>query len=110
MRDISCSAAITNQNIQNPVIPPALWKIWQLVFQGVLQKLKHDWYDCGEPPVTEDEGLAPVAERVCKNEDIKLLQNVVKRIIRFLPVVNPTISAIIFFRDRITELFVQVLE
>lgn len=39
------------------MIPPALAEIGQLMFECVLQQLKHDANDSAEPPVANDQRL-----------------------------------------------------
>ena len=80
------------------------------MFKRIFQKLEHDGDDGGEPPVPKDESLAPVSERVGEDEDVELFVDVVPRIRRTLPVVDPAVSAVIFLRDRLSEAVVQVLE
>ena len=92
------------------MVPPALGKVRQLVLQRVLEELEHDGDDGREPPVSKDEGLAPVAERVSEDEDVELFENVVKRVFRFFPVVDPAVAAVILFRNRLSKVFIQVLE
>lgn len=104
------AAAVADDHVQDPVIPPTLGKVWQLVLERIFQKLEHDRDDGGEPPVSKNEGLAPVAEGVCEDEDVELFVDVVERIVRPLPIVDPAVSAVIFLRYRFTEAVVQVLE
>ena len=80
------------------------------MFKRIFKKLEHDGDDGGEPPVPEDERLAPVAEGVSEDEDVELLVDVMEGILGPLPIVNPAISPVILFRNRIPELLVQVLE
>jgi hypothetical protein len=47
---------------------------------------------------------------VGKDEDVELLLDVVERVARLLPVVDPAVAAVILFRNRFAEAFVQVLE
>jgi hypothetical protein len=47
---------------------------------------------------------------VCEDEDVELFVDVVERIVRPLPIVDPAVSAVIFLRYRFTEAVVQVLE
>jgi hypothetical protein len=47
---------------------------------------------------------------VGKDEDVELLLEVVERVARFLPVVDPAVAAVILFRDWFAEILIQVLE
>ena len=35
------AAPVAYKNIEDPVVPPALREVWQLMLQGVLQEFKH---------------------------------------------------------------------
>ena len=66
------------------------------MLQRIFQELEHDRDDSREPPIPEDESFAKISERVRKNEDVELLFDVMKRVLRLLPIVNATISAVVF--------------
>ena len=106
----NCSSPIADKDIQDPMVPPAFRKVWQLVFQRVLKELEHDGDDRREPPVAKDESLAEVAERMRENEDVKLLLDVVVRIFGLLPVIHATVAAVILFRNRLTQILIEVLQ
>ena len=55
------------------MVPPALREVGQLVLQAVLHELEHDGDHRGEPPVPEDEGLAPVSHEVSHDEDVHFI-------------------------------------
>ena len=80
------------------------------MFQRVLKELEHDGDDRREPPVAKDESLAEVAERMRENEDVKLLLDVVVRIFGLLPVIHATVAAVILFRNRLTQILIEVLQ
>ena len=60
----------------------------------------------GEPPVPEDEGLAPVAEQVGDDEDVELVFNVVPWIRRFA-VVDKAVTSVIFLNHLLAKIFIN---
>ena len=81
-----------------------------LMLQRIFQELEHDRDDSREPPIPEDESFAKISERVRKNEDVELLFDVMKRVLRLLPIVNATISAVVFLRNGFAKIVVEVFE
>ena len=77
------------------MVPPALGEVRQLVLQRVLQKLEHDGDDGAEPPVPEDEGLAPVAEEVGEDEDVDLVSEVVEGVGGTVVVVDAAVASVV---------------
>ena len=65
------------------------------MLERVLQELKHDRDDRGEPPIPEDEGLAPVAEEVGEDEDVHLVGQVVEGVGRTLVVVDAAVTPVV---------------
>ena len=65
--------AIADDDVQDPVIPPALGEVVELMLEAVLQELEHDGDDGGEPPVPKYQRLAPVAHQVRHDEDVHLV-------------------------------------
>lgn len=93
------AAQIADEHVQDPMIPPALGEVGQLVLQRVFQELEHDRDDGGEPPIAKDQGLAPIAEQMGENEHIEFVLEVVVGILGLIGVVNPTTAPVIFLRD-----------
>lgn len=46
------------------MVPPALREVWQLVFQCVLEYLKHDGDNPTQPPVSQQQCFQPPAEKM----------------------------------------------
>ena len=55
------STSIANDDIQDPMIPPTFRKVWQLMLQTILQELKDNGDDCGQPPISKYQSFAPVS-------------------------------------------------
>lgn len=64
---------VAYEDIQNPVVPPALCKVGQLVLQRVFHHFKHDRYNPAKPVVAENQGLGVPAQHMSSNENVKLL-------------------------------------
>ena len=92
------------------MVPPTLREVCQLVLQAVLHELEHDGDDGGEPPVPEDESLAPVSHEVGHNEDIHFVLDVVPGILGIVSVINPAVAAVIFLSSLLAEISVHVLQ
>ena len=45
-----------------------------------------------------------------ENKDVKLLLDVVVRIFGLLPVIHATVAAVILFRNRLTQILIEVLQ
>ncbi len=51
-----------------------------------------------------------IPERMRKNEDVELFFQVVVGVFRFLPIVEPTISAVVFLGYRLPKIFVKIFQ
>jgi hypothetical protein len=80
------------------------------MLQGVLQELEHDRDDCRQPPITEDERFAKVAETMGENEHIHLVPEIVIWILWHVMIINATIAAIVLLRDWLTQVIIDKLE
>ena len=80
------------------------------MLQAVLHELEHDGDDGGEPPVPEDESLAPVSHQVGHYEDVHFILDIMPRIPRIVSVVNPAVPAVIFLSRFLTEISIHVLQ
>lgn len=78
--------------------------------QGVLEELEHDGDDGDEPPVTADEGLAPVSEGVGEDEDVELVPQVVVGVGGDLVVVDAAVAAVALLRDGLAEPRIDMFE
>ena len=67
------STTIADDDVKDPMIPPALGEVRKLMFETVLQELKDDGDDGRQPPVSEYQGLTPVSHQMGNNEDINLV-------------------------------------
>ena len=61
-------------------------------------------------PVPEDERLAEVSEEVGKDEDVHLIPDVVEGILGDAGVVDEAVASVVLLRDRLSEVFVDILE
>ena len=57
------------------MVPPALAEVGQLVFQGVLQHLKHDAQNCAQPPVPQYQGLKTIPSTI--NRQLPMANNLI---------------------------------
>lgn len=64
--------AIAKQRVQDPVVPPALGKVGQLMLQTVLHHLKQYREEPAEPIVSVDQRFAVPTKYVSEHKDIKL--------------------------------------
>ena len=77
------------------------------MFQCVLQELEHDGDDGGEPPVPEDEGLAPVASQVSHYEDIHLVLHIVPRV-DIVSIKELAVATIVLLRYRLPQISINI--
>ena len=77
------------------------------MLQSILQKLKHNRDDSGEPPVSEDERLAPVASQMCDYEDVYFVLDIVPGII-VVRIIDLTVATIILLRYRLSQISIYV--
>ena len=48
-----CPTCVADKDVEDPVIPPALTKVWQLMLEGILHELERHRYHSCKPPVTK---------------------------------------------------------
>ena len=90
------------------MIPPALREVCELVLQAVLHELEHDGDDRGEPPVPEDEGLAPVAHQVSHDEYVHFILDIVPGVSRVVRIIDQTGPAVILLGRLLSKILVHV--
>ena len=85
------SETIANDGVQNPVVPPTLTEIRQLVLQGVLQYFECDAQNETHPVVAEDDGLGPPPGQMEYDKPVHLGPNIVVGIFGNVRIVYSTV-------------------
>ena len=77
------------------------------MLECIFQELKHDGDDGSEPPVPEDECLAPVASKVSHDEDIHLVLDIVPGI-NIVSIVDLAVTTVVLLRYGLPQVSIYV--